>query len=165
MNDRAAVHRGAALDVSGLPSYGFSHRSLMWWGTAGLMAIEGMVFAITLAAFVYLRTRTDHWPPGASPPDLLWGATNTGILLVSLLPNHWTKRAAEREDLFQVRIGLFVCLAFATAFLLVRILEFQSLNVRWDSNAYGSALWMLLVLHTVHLLADAFEPRCSRYSW
>ena len=29
-----AVRRGSALDVAGLPSYGFSHRSLMWWGRA-----------------------------------------------------------------------------------------------------------------------------------
>ena len=34
-----AVRRGDALDVAELPSYGFGHRSLMWWGTAGMMAI------------------------------------------------------------------------------------------------------------------------------
>ena len=30
-----AVRRGEALVVSGLPSYGFAHRSLMWWATPG----------------------------------------------------------------------------------------------------------------------------------
>jgi cytochrome c oxidase subunit III len=74
-----------------------------------------------------------------------------------MLPNHWTKRAAEREDLRQVRIGLLVCLAFGLAFLIVRILEFRALNVSWDTNAYGSAVWMLLGLHTVHLLTDFID--------
>ena len=35
------------LDVSRLPTYAYGHRSLMWWGTQCLMAIEGTVFAIS----------------------------------------------------------------------------------------------------------------------
>jgi hypothetical protein len=38
----------AVLDVSSLPSFGYGHRSLMWWSTVGLMLIEGSVFAIGL---------------------------------------------------------------------------------------------------------------------
>src|SRR3954469_21425473 len=34
------------LDVSGVPSVAFGARSVTWWGVAGLMAIEGMVFAL-----------------------------------------------------------------------------------------------------------------------
>jgi len=39
---------GVALDVGELPTYGFGHRSLLWWATASMMLIEGMVFAIAL---------------------------------------------------------------------------------------------------------------------
>ena len=35
---------GDALDVRELPSFGFGHRSVMWWGTQGLMAIESTAF-------------------------------------------------------------------------------------------------------------------------
>jgi heme/copper-type cytochrome/quinol oxidase subunit 3 len=28
------------------------------------------------------------------------------------------------------------------------------MNTRWDSSAYGSVLWLLLGLHTTHLLTD-----------
>ena len=38
--------------------------------------------------------------------------------------------------------------------LVVRIFEFPALNVNWDSNAYGSILWILLGLHTTHILTD-----------
>jgi cytochrome c oxidase subunit I+III len=31
------------------------------------------------------------------------------------------------------------------------------LNCRWDQNAYGSVVWTLLGLHTVHLLTDWFD--------
>ncbi len=148
---------GPALDVSELPSFGFSHRSLMWWGTLGLMAIEGTVFALAVAAYFYLRSHADRWPPAGLAPDLLWGSVNTAILVVSAWPNHWVKRMTERLDLKAVRIGLLVCLAFSVAFLLVRILEFRSLNTRWDEDAYGSMVWVLLGLHTVHLLSDTVD--------
>jgi cytochrome c oxidase subunit 3 len=148
---------GPAMDISELPSFGFSHRSLMWWGTLGLMAIEGTVFALAVASYFYLRSHVDRWPPSGLPPDLLWGIVNTVILVVSGLPNHWVKRVSERLDLKSVRIGLVVCLAFSFAFLLVRIFEFRSLNARWDEDAYGSMVWMLLGLHTVHLLSDTVD--------
>jgi len=153
-NNRARV---TSLDVSGLPSFGFGHRSLMWWGTAGIIAIEGTVFALTIFAYLYIRTAVDQWPPGVAPPQLRWGTLNTLVLLASLAPNHFTKRAAERFDLNGVRLWLSVGLVFALAFLTLRIFEFQSLNVRWDTNAYGSTVWMLLGLHTVHLLTDTYD--------
>jgi cytochrome c oxidase subunit 3 len=153
---RVRVH-GAALDVSELPSYGFSHRSLMWWGTLGLMAIEGTVFALAIASYFYLRSHSLRWPPSGLPPELAWGSLNVGILLLSSWPNHWTKRVAERHDLRRVRVGLMLCLAFSIAFLLVRVLEFRTLNIRWDEDAYGSMVWVLLGLHTVHLLTDTID--------
>jgi cytochrome c oxidase subunit III len=142
------------LDVSQLPSYGFGPRSLMWWGTLGIIAIEGTVFLLTAFAYLYLRTRVAVWPPGVPPPDLLWGTLNTAVLLLSVAPNEWARRAAKAHDLRKVRIALLIAIAFGVAFLVVRIFEFGALNVRWDTNAYGSAVWMLLGLHTTHLLTD-----------
>jgi cytochrome c oxidase subunit III len=150
--------RGDALDVAGLPSYVFGHRSLMWWGTMGLIAIEGTVFALAVASYFYLWTQSPSgWPLSVPPPDLRWGTLNTLILLASLLPNQWAKKAAEREDLARVRIAVGLGLVFAIAFLGVRALEFAALNCRWDTNAYGSVVWLLLGLHTVHLLTDAYD--------
>jgi len=145
------------LDVSGLPSYGFGHRSLMWWGTAGMMAIEGTVFALAAFGYFYIRTRADEWPPSALPPELLWGTANTVLMLLSLVPNHFVKRAAEAEDLPKVRTALWICVLFGIALLVVRVFEFTALNCRWDTNAYGSAVWMLLGLHTVHLATDFWD--------
>jgi cytochrome c oxidase subunit I+III len=145
------------LDVSGLPSYAFGHRSLMWWGTFGLIAIEGTLFALAIGSYLYLRSQSDAWPIGAPPPQLLWGTVNTLILLASTWPNHKAKRAAEACDLLRTRRWLMTGLAFSVAFLVVRGFEFGALHTRWDSNAYGSIVWMLLGLHTVHLLTDTYD--------
>jgi heme/copper-type cytochrome/quinol oxidase subunit 3 len=42
-------------------------------------------------------------------------------------------------------------------FAILRAFELSALNVRWDTNAYGSAVWMILGLHTVHILTDLFD--------
>jgi heme/copper-type cytochrome/quinol oxidase subunit 3 len=149
--------QGEVIDASGLPSYGFSHRSMMWWGTFGMIAIEGTVFALAIVAYFYVRTRVSEWPPSALPPELTWGTANTLLMLASCIPNHWTKRAAEAEDLPKVRVGMWICVMFGVGFLILRGLEFTALNVRWDTNAYGSAVWMLLALHTVHVATDFWD--------
>jgi cytochrome c oxidase subunit 3 len=153
----SVVSAGPLLDVSALPSYAFSHRSLMWWGTLGMVAIEGTLFVLGVVAYFYLRHNTTLWPPSEPPPDLLWGTLNTVILVVSMWPNHWTKKVAEKLDLRKIRIGLIVCLLFSAAFLGVRWLEFRHLNTGWDLTAYGSVVWMLMGLHTVHLIADTWD--------
>lgn len=146
-----------ALDVSGLPTFAFGPRSPMWWGTLGMIVVEGMVFALAIMSYFYLRSRSPEWPQESPPPDLLWGTINVVLMLLSGVPNWWTKRAAKRSDLRCVKIGMIVCVAFGVACLLVRIGEFATLNVRWDTNAYGSIVWMLMGLHTTHLLTDTWD--------
>jgi cytochrome c oxidase subunit 3 len=146
-----------ALDVSVLPDVVFGHRSLIWLGTVGMMAIEGTMFAIVIASYFYLRTRTTDWPPGVSNPALTFGTLNLIVFLLSGFPNQWTKKAAEKGDARKSRIGLLIMSGVAVANMALRVFEFPSLNCGWDSNAYGSAVWMLLGLHTVHLVTDAFD--------
>jgi heme/copper-type cytochrome/quinol oxidase subunit 3 len=88
---------------------------------------------------------------------LFWGTLNTIVLLVSTIPNQLTKHYAEKFDLRKVQLGLLVCMAFGIAFNIIRIFEFQSLNVWWDQNAYGSIVWFLLGMHTAHILTDVLD--------
>ena len=146
------------LDVGSLPPGAFGSRSLMWWGTLGIVLIEGTVFALAVASYFFLRTRVAAWPPdGVAPPDLWWGGLNTVVLLTSLAPNELAKRAGERVDLRGVRIWMVVCLAFAVVFNAVRVYEFRHLNVFWDHDAYGSIVWVLLGLHTTHIVTDFLD--------
>jgi heme/copper-type cytochrome/quinol oxidase subunit 3 len=155
--DGRLVEQGRLLDVSTLPTFAFGHRSPMWWGTMGLMLIEGTVFALTVMSYFYLRSHAAGWPMSRLPPELVWGNVNTAIMLISMVPNHFAKKAAERLDLQKVRFWLVACLLVSILFLGVRVLEFGALNTRWDSNAYGSVVWMLMGLHTTHLVTDAYD--------
>jgi cytochrome c oxidase subunit III len=146
-----------AIDVSQLPEYAFGHRNIMWWGGASLMVIEGMMFALLFVSYLYLKGRSPEWPPGYFAPALFWGTLNTAILLASAVPNQLAKKAAERMDLRALRLWLGIAIGFAVVFSVIRVFEFRALNVWWDSNAYGSIVWLLLAFHTTHLITDLLD--------
>jgi cytochrome c oxidase subunit 3 len=146
------------LDVSALPPGAFGSRALTFWGTLGIVVIESMVFALGIGAYFYLVTRSPAWPPhGVAAPDLRWGTLNTLILLASLVPNELARRAGEHVDLRRVRIWMVASLVFAIGFNVVRVYEFAHLNVMWDRDAYGSIVWLMLGLHTTHIVTDLLD--------
>jgi cytochrome c oxidase subunit III len=162
-----AVRRGDALDVSALPSYGFSHRSLMWWGNLGMVTIEGVAFAFLIVIYFYLRSLSNAWPDSGRPPDLLFGTLNLGIILTSAIPGYRAQCAAGDRDLRRVRFWLYACSAFGIALCAVRWFEFTALNVRWDEGVYGSIVWVLLGVHSFNLVtnvADTFVLTAVTYS-
>jgi heme/copper-type cytochrome/quinol oxidase subunit 3 len=146
------------VDVSRLPTTTFSHRSLAWWGTVGFMAVEGTTLFIAVVAYFYLSRNFPTWPPEhIVRPSLFWPTVQVVLLLLSLVPSVLAERAAYRIDLVRLRKWLLVTLAFEMAVLAVRWQEFLSLNVRWDSNAYGSAAWTVVGFHSTLILVDLFE--------
>lgn len=144
-------------DLAHLPDYGYGASALGWWGTLGFVLIEGMAFALGAGALLYLLPLQPRWPPASPPPDLLWGTLFTAIVIASEWPNIWVARAAKHGELRQVRIGLVVAVAVGLALVVVRAFEFGALNERWDHNAYGSIVWALMLMHTVHLVTDVYD--------
>jgi heme/copper-type cytochrome/quinol oxidase subunit 3 len=160
---RVVLHRGEAvsrrtLDVSALPAAVLDSRSLVWWGTIVMTVIETLVFAITVAGYLYLRTNASQWPPARTGSPALTAATiNLVVLLVSVVPAMLLDRAGQRRDLQMVRWMLIANLVFGTTFLVLRIFEFRALHCWWNSHAYGSITWTLLFLHTSNLLTSLAE--------
>lgn len=142
-------------DLSHLPHHAFGHRSLTWWGVMAFMVIEGIFFAMATAAYFMLMNHQDSWPPQPVPPPTVFAGTIfTLLMLLSELPNTLIKKAAEEEKIGPVRIGLMLMSLIGLVLLVIRGFEFASLNVDWTDNTYGSVLWMLLILHTAHILTD-----------
>jgi cytochrome c oxidase subunit 3 len=146
------------IDAAPLPDHAFGSRSIMWWSTMTIIAIESTVFALAIGSYFYLQGNEEAWPPpDTALPGLFWPTVNVFILLASLIPNELTKRAAEDMRLDAVRRWMVVADLFSVAFVIVRGFEFTTLNVSWDSNAYGSVTWTLLGFHTVHLVTDLID--------
>jgi cytochrome c oxidase subunit 3 len=148
------VKTRVVLNVAPVPENSFGSRTLTWWGTIGFMALEGMGFALAIGAYLYLRVLQPNWPMNIPPPDLLPGTLVTVILLVSLVPNYFLEHWARAYDMKKVRVGLVLMSFLGIAPLVVRAFEFPALRERWDTDAYGSIVWLLLGLHTTHLITD-----------
>jgi len=117
-------------------------------------------------ANIYLRHNFDQWPPPrveqlpwlSNPnPDLLWGTLNLLLLLGSVVPMYLTDKAARRKDRNEVILWLGVMILVSVLANAIRFVEFRHLNVRWDVNAYGSLVWLILGLHVTYLISAALE--------
>jgi heme/copper-type cytochrome/quinol oxidase subunit 3 len=141
-------------DVSALPTSGFGSSSPIWWGTLGFIALEGMGFALASGAYFYLRQVNPQWPIAAPAPNHWPGTLMLLLLLISLWPNALVDRATKQQRLGPVQLWLLVMTAIGVVAVAIRAWEFTQLNIRWDSNAYGSITWFVLGLHAAHLLTD-----------
>jgi cytochrome c oxidase subunit III len=145
-------------DVRELPRTVFGHRSLMWWGTVGFIVIEGSTLFICLVSYFYLRRNFSTWPPEhIYRPELVIPTIQALLMLASNIPMRAVDRASSRMDLPAVRGSLVICSFLIVVMTVLRVFEFSSLKVRWDTNAYGSVAWATLVAHTTLLVLEMAE--------
>jgi heme/copper-type cytochrome/quinol oxidase subunit 3 len=152
------MKRRAAIDVSRLPEFAFGQRAITWWGVMGFLAIESTMLVICFVSYFYLRTRVTDWPPPPTElPDLFIPTINLAVMLISVVPMYLVNRAAKRLDKRKVLIWTIVCDAIGLVFITIRAFEFTALNVSWDTNAYGSIVWTIIVIHTFHIVSEVIE--------
>ena len=144
-------------DLSGLEHTGFDHRVLTWWGTISFMALEGMGFVLSYGVFLYIAWLNPQWPVGFPQQPLTWSTIFTVFLVLSLIPNWFVMRRTKAKDNATLRWLLLLMSAIGLVMLVLRYFEFTALTIRWDHNVYGSVLWVLLGLHTLHLATEAVD--------
>jgi cytochrome c oxidase subunit III len=153
----APTPKPMTLDVSNLPSVAFGHSNTTWLANIFYMAIEGMMFALMFATYFYLRTRSTDWPPGHFPPDLTYGGANAVVFLVSIIPAWRVKKRAPEGNRSAVRNGLLILALFAMGATALRVFEFMTVNCRWTDDAYSSTIWVLIGMHSGHLITELIE--------
>ena len=149
----------AVIDVSGLPAEeGFGSKSPVWWGTIGFMVLEGTSIALCLASLLYLRKNFEGYPPpGTAAPDVLIPTVGLLLFFASLYPAVKLHKSAHEKNIQAIKRWTILLLAFEVAIIVIRYFEFDALNTRWDSNAWGSVIWFTMGLHTLLLLGDFGE--------
>jgi heme/copper-type cytochrome/quinol oxidase subunit 3 len=148
----------AVADVRALPRVVYGHRALMWWGTLGFIMIEGSTLFICVVTYFYLRRNFATWPPEhIYRPSLVIPTIQAALMLLSNIPMRAVDRASSRLDLASVRSGMVICSVLIVIMCVLRAFELRAVNVRWDTNAYGSVAWATLVAHSTLLLLEAAE--------
>jgi len=142
-------------DLASLPHSTRGAAHLIWWGNLGFMLIEGTAFLLAIGAYLFLSSRSPHWPPVGDPlPNLLWSGVFTVALLASEIPNLWVKHRTAAHEAGKVRIGVLAMTVIGLVLLALRGVEIAYLAPSWHRDAYGSVLWMLMILHTSHVLTE-----------
>ena len=145
-------------DLAYLPEHADGAAHVVWWGNVGFMLIEGTGFLLAIGAYLYLQSQSPAWPlNGDALPALTWSGIFTGGLVLSIIPNLWVRRQARQKREGRVRIGVLTMTLIGFALMTARWFELQQLGVRWNVDAYGSVVWLLMVLHTSHVVTDLGE--------
>jgi heme/copper-type cytochrome/quinol oxidase subunit 3 len=122
------------------------------------MAIESITLAICAVSYFYLRKNFQAWPPeGTHLPSLLLPTIAVIALVSSNALAIMLDRAAKKENFARTRTMLALGGFVGIALFILRVVEFQSLNTSWDSNAYGSIAWAVMAFHGSLMLMDALE--------
>jgi cytochrome c oxidase subunit I+III len=153
-----ARERRQGLNAAELPTVVFGHRNVSWLGNVFYMMIEGMMFALVITSYFYLRTRSVDWPPGVTPPPSVgFGVANVAVFLISLIPARWIQLQAPTGNRQKIRMGLLALALFGVMAMILRGFEFTALHCRWTDNAYASVVWILIGMHTGHLITEWIE--------
>jgi len=146
------------LDVSHLPVQTKGPGAPIWWGQALMMLIEVVLFAVLIAGYCYVRVNFAVWPPpGIENPELVLPTIGLVVLILSCIPMLWSDKASRAGNRKAVLWGLVINAGMALIFLAIRWREFLALNYKWNTNIYGSFIWSMLGLHTMHTIADTLE--------
>ena len=141
-------------DVRGLTPYQHSTRATLWWGMLGIIAIELTVFAGLVTTYFYLKLGAAEWPPGGTPqPELLLPTIGTLLLLASSPVIHWADTGIRAGKQRRLAIGMLGGALLASAFLVIKFIEYSHVPYRWDDHAYGSIVWTIIGFHSAHVMA------------
>ena len=74
-----------------------------------------------------------------------------------MLPVYVADRASRRLDEGGVKRWLLISSLISLPIPVLRWYELWALNVRWDTNAYGTAAWTIVATHATLLLLDVAD--------
>jgi cytochrome c oxidase subunit I+III len=144
------------LDVSGLQSFAFGKRSVLWWGIVILMFIEGTLLAILFASYIYVQGDYQTWPPSA-PMPILPATLSTLTFVLSCAPMWLCRNAAIAMNLERARAWLVVATVVALVATALRFWQLAAMPFDWTESSYASIVWTSLGTHMTEVIAGVGE--------
>ncbi len=156
------LEEGAIDDYSGI---GGSAQPAAKVGLGIFLAVVSCLFALLISAYV-MRMHGADWRP-LPQTTLLW--VNTGVLILSSAALQWSRTAARRGDLSEVRIGLLAGGVLAVVFLAGQLWAWQQLmraGYFAASNPANAFFYLLTAVHGVHVAGGLVAlGRASAKPW
>lgn len=130
-------------------------RSVLWWSMIGLITIESVVFLFLIVSYYYLHFHA-HTALGIKlrnleRPDLVLPIISTVLIILSVIPIYWGDQGIRRGDRRRLIIGMSIGVVLASAFLVLKIIEYSDKDFNWASDAHGSIVWTIIGFHSAHV--------------
>jgi cytochrome c oxidase subunit 3 len=123
------------------------------FGVIVFLASDIMLFAAFFAAYFLLRATNDPWPSPLAELDQVRALLFTAVLVSSSFTMIASDRAHERGDRSGQRRWLVATMVLGAIFLINQFAEYATIELRADSDVYGSAYYGLTGLHSLHVIA------------
>jgi len=132
--------------------------SMVSIGTIVWLSSELMFFAALFAMYFTLRSVAgpDAWPPvddPAHPVELRIGfaTVTTTVLVLSSFTCQLGVFAAERGDVYRLRLWFVITLFMGAFFVGGQLFEYNANKFAIDSHSYGSAYYITTGFHGLHV--------------
>jgi cytochrome c oxidase subunit 3 len=117
------------------------------------IAAEALFFGLLIASYLYLRVRSEVWPPPGTPSrDLLVPFFNSIVLFSSGATMHGAHLAMKRGDTELARGGIIATMVLGAAFLCGQAFEYVTAGYGLSSGVLGSSFFTLTGFHGAHVL-------------
>ncbi|MCL4465865.1 MAG: heme-copper oxidase subunit III [Chloroflexi bacterium] len=124
------------------------------WGLIWFISTEAVFFANMIAAYLYLRARTETWPPPGGPHlELLFPGINTVVLLLSGVPAYYAHQAIKKDDRRGMQVGLILAALLGAIFLGGQVFEYLKATFGLQTNTFAAGFFVLTGFHGAHVFA------------
>jgi cytochrome c oxidase subunit III len=116
------------------------------------IAAEALFFGLLIAAYLYLRVRSEVWPPPGTPQrDLVVPIANSFVLFSSGATMHAAHLAMKKGDTTLTRWGIIATMFLGAAFLCGQAFEYITAGYGLSSGVLGSSFFTLTGFHGSHV--------------
>ncbi len=117
------------------------------------IAAESLFFGLLIASYLYLRVRSEVWPPPGTPQkELLVPILNSIVLFSSGATMHGAHIAMRRGEVDIARGGIIATMVLGAGFLLGQAFEYVTAGFGLSSSVWGSSFFTLTGFHGSHVL-------------
>jgi cytochrome c oxidase subunit III len=116
------------------------------------MFTEAMLFVMLFFAYYYLGHDAPNW--AAEPPKTTMALVMLVVLMSSSLVLHWGERQIDKARTAAARAAVAVTALLGLAFLAIQVFEYRErlLEIRPDTDAYGSMFYLITSVHAAHVV-------------
>ena len=161
------IRRSEVGAISGLPMMTTGPGSIGWWGMMYLLGILGMVYAVMLFSYMYIRLLADQWPLDGLPMPTFGVISLAAVALLGMTASVFvSRRLARAGRTTTARMALLGGAALALGVIAIQIYELVSAGFAPQTNAYGTVFFVAHYLQmTTTFVASALLTAASVRIW